>query len=62
MDELKKKIVYQLLESIEDKEDKKFQFIVWFQKMSWYTNAGIPFSNLQLNEIIEFLTKLKEES
>jgi hypothetical protein len=56
--EEKKSIIYNMLENIEKDENAKFKFVSWFQKMAWYIDAGIPFSDGQLDEIIEFLDSL----
>jgi hypothetical protein len=59
MNEEKKLRIYQLMESIENDESKRTQFVSWFQKMAWYIDVGMPFSEGQLDEIIQFLESIK---
>jgi hypothetical protein len=59
MNEEKKSKIYQLMESIENDESKRVRFVSWFRKMVWYVDAGMPFSEGQLNEIIQFLESIK---
>lgn len=58
--EEKRNIIYKLMGKIENKEHLRNDFIQWFRKMSWYIDAGIPFSEDQLDEIISYLEYLIE--
>jgi hypothetical protein len=53
--------IYSLLESIEHNDRKRSKFMTWARRITWYIDANIPFSDAQLNEIIEFLENLKKE-
>jgi sialic acid synthase SpsE len=53
--------IYSLLESIENNVKKRAKFMEWARKIMWYVHAGFPFSESQLNDIIEFLENLKKE-
>jgi len=61
MNEEKRSRIHDMLEEIEQNETKRSRFVSWFHRMAWYAEAGIPLSDAQLDETIEFLEKLIKE-
>lgn len=57
----KRKRIYDLLEMIERNDSKKERFLEWARPKLWYLDAGIPFSDNQVQEIHDFLEKLRKE-
>jgi len=61
MDEEKKKKIYTLLVKIQKNEEQRIAFIEQFYKLSWYIDAGVPYSDSQLDEMITFLEGLTKK-